>query len=82
MKYYKRYYDNPNKADGTAKPNELLGDFTVVETLVEGGYESIRIAKNEDENPVLMIEHEVTGYIGGSRLEVLNIEKLIFNEKA
>lgn len=35
MKYYKRYYDNPNKADGAPKPNELLGDFTVVETLVE-----------------------------------------------
>lgn len=75
MKIYKRYYDNPKKKDGSLKENELLGDFTIIEALVDGGYSSIKIGASNDV-PYLIIESEVTGHNGGTRVEAFKLESL------
>jgi len=31
IKIFRRVYDNPKKEDGSLKPNELLGEFTLIE---------------------------------------------------
>lgn len=78
MEIYKRNYDNPKNEDGTEKPNELLGDFEIVETLMEDAYESERIGAM-DGKVYLITEREVSGRgnnFGGSRFEVRELTKL------
>lgn len=78
MEIFARYYDNPIADDGTAKPNELLGEFELVETLFEDAYDSQRIGV-QDGKVYLISESEVSGYqnsFGGSRFEVKELTRL------
>ena len=50
MKIYKRDYDNPNYNTGAEKPNELLGDFDIIETIAEEIYSSTRLGVRKDDN--------------------------------
>jgi len=73
MEIYKRIYDKPLNEDGSVKENELLGDFEIIEVLVEGAYESKRLG-TLNEKVYLITETEVSGRYnaskGGSQFEV------------
>lgn len=78
MEIYVRNYDNPKNEDGTMKPNKLLGDFEIIETLMEDAYCSERIGTSEGK-VYLITEKEVSGRfnnMGGSRFEVSELKTL------
>ena len=76
MKIYKRQYDNPINEDGTDKPNELLGDFEIIETIMEDYYQSEQIG-TKDGKTYLITEREVSGYNGGSRFEAKELVNVL-----
>lgn len=80
MEIYKRNYDNPKNEDGTLKPNELLGDFEIVENLdeEEDAWENDYIGTMNGK-VYLISQREVSGHgnnLGGSRFEVKELTKL------
>ena len=73
---FERYYDNPVDNDGNQKPNKSLGSFEIIETLESDFYNSIRIAKSADNKIYLVIEREMSGYNGGTRLRLLEMKNV------
>lgn len=73
---FERYYDNPVDSDGNQKPNKSLGFFEIIETLESDFYNSMHIVKSADNKIYLVIEREISGYNGGSRLRLLEIKNL------
>lgn len=83
MKIYKRKYDNPQFEDGTMKPNELLGNYAIMQVVSEDAYESIRIGMGHDGKMYLITEIECsdcrTSNLSGSVFEVKEISTLYLN---
>ena len=73
---FERYYDNPVDNDGNQKPNKSLGNFEIIENIESDFYNSMRIAKSADNKIYLVIEREVFGYNGGTRLRILEIKNV------
>jgi hypothetical protein len=73
---FERYYDNPVDNDGNQKPNKSLGTYDIIEILESDFYNSMRIAKSADNKIYLVIEREVSGYNGGTRLHLLEIKSV------
>ena len=73
---FERYYDNPVDNDGNQKQNKSLGTYEIIENLESDFYNSMRIAKSADNKIYLVIEREVSGYNGGSRLRLLEIKNV------
>ena len=74
MKIYERQYDNKFLKDGvTLKDNKLLGDFKIVKIIFEDYYESVRIG-TKNGKVYLIIETEVSGYNGGSKFVVEELD--------
>lgn len=74
---YEREYDNPLNADGTKKPNELLGEVEIVCTLSGGsphdGYRGEWIVEKEGE--IYMLDKvEVSFVNGGSRFGLTKLD--------
>jgi hypothetical protein len=78
MEIWKRIYDNPKNDDGTDKPNELLGEFEILEELFVDDYQSARIGEKDGVIYVIN-EYEVSGRylpIGGSKFEIHELKSL------
>lgn len=73
---FERYYDNPVDNDGNQKPYKSLGAYEIIENLESDIYNSMRIAKSADNKIYLVIEREVSGYNGGTRLRLLQIKNV------
>ena len=74
---YERLWDNPFYKDGSKNEAKILGEFEIIETLREDGYNSQKIGVLKDTDRVFLIsEFEVMGFGGGSRFEVLECKSL------
>lgn len=76
MKVYRRNYDNPIDERGIEKPNEFLGEFEIIETLIEDSYSGNWIGLM-DGKVYIISQFEVIGVNGGSRYEVKELKSLI-----
>ena len=64
---YKHIYDNPKNADGTDKPNELLGEYEIVfGDINDYSFSVIGISK-ADGLPYNIIGDEVSGRFGSTQ---------------
>ena len=75
---FRRLYDNPIADDGSDKPNEFLGEFTVQQVLLDDFYSGQMLATDDAGKYVLINESEVSYVNGGSRFTVtpLSIEAM------
>ena len=69
LRIYRREYDNHLMPDGSPKPNKFLGTFKIIETVKNGGYDSIYLGIKNNK-VYLIIESEVCGINGGSKCEI------------
>lgn len=76
VEIFERFYDNPLKEDGTEKRNKSLGKYSIIETLFEDGYSSLKIGEKNGEI-YLIKESEVSFVNSGSRFEVTKLESVV-----
>ena len=72
MTIFERIYDNPKNKDGTPKSNKKLGNFRIIKTIYKDSYTSKRIGIMNGKK-YFIEEYEVSGFNGGSRFEITNI---------
>ena len=62
MKIYKRIYDNPINKDGTEKPNELLGEFELIDGLMDDYCYEVIVKNITDNELYILFGKEVSGF--------------------
>lgn len=74
MKVFRRKYDKPIGQNGKKSPNELLGEFEIIEDLGKSGNKSLKLVKCGEGKKHLLIEKSVKGRYSGTKFEVKPIE--------
>ena len=85
IKIFKREYDNPVFVTGKEKPNELLGEFEIVQTFDINDLDTskkIAIRKDDGSNDVYLIEQFQVGFpaLSGSRFVATKLINLQVKE--
>lgn len=62
---HRRIYDNPIDENGKEKPNELLGNFKVIQQISEDMYAEQFIGLNVDDNQIYLVEGSEVSYKNG-----------------
>ena len=77
IEIWERIYDNPTNPDGTEKPNKLLGEFEIIQSIHDDMYSSMLTGKMVGTDDIYLIEEfEVSYQNGGSRFEITKLENL------
>jgi len=81
MKIYEHAFDNPCNEDGTKKENKLLGNFEIVDGLMDD-YSYRVIIKDKDEKLFVLNGTEVSGFynpkMGGTKNRIEPLEDNYF----